>query len=39
MMVQPRHTAAEKYDNKGKDWYFRFDNDDKLSYKYILSII
>ena len=28
----------EKYDNDGKDWYFRFDDDDKMNYKYILSI-
>ena len=32
-----RHTTAEKYDNKGKGWYFRFD-DYKMSYKYILLI-
>ena len=33
-----RHTTAEKYDNNGKGWYFRFDDDNNMSYKYILSI-
>ena len=27
-----------KYDNNVKDWYFRFDDDKKISNKYILSI-
>ena len=32
-------TTKEKYDNNGKDWYFQFDDDDnKMLYKYILSI-
>ena len=28
----------EKYDNNGKGWYFWFDDDNNMSYKYILSI-
>ena len=32
--TQPR----KKYDNNGKGWYFRYDNDDKIGYKYILSL-
>ena len=32
------HTTTEKYDNNGKDWYLRFDYDNNMSYKYILSI-
>ena len=42
MMVQPHQAHKHgKYDTKGKGWYFRFDDDDddKMSYKYILSII
>ena len=27
-----------KYDNNGKGWYFRFDGDNNMSYKYIISI-
>ena len=35
---QIRHTTTEN-DNNGKGWYFRFDDDDNMvSYKYILSI-
>ena len=30
-----RHTTTEKYDNNGKCWYFRFDDDNKMSYEYI----
>ena len=33
-----RHTTTEKYDNSAKGWYFRFDDDNNTSYKYILSI-
>ena len=33
-----RHTTTEKYDNNGKGWYFRFDDDYNMSYRYILSI-
>ena len=33
-----RHTTTEKYDNNGKDGYFRFDGDNNMSYRYILSI-
>ena len=33
-----RHTATEKYDNSGKGEYFRFDDDNNMSYRYILSI-
>ena len=38
-MVQPPQTNTEKYDNdnNGKGRYFRFDDDNKMSYKYILS--
>ena len=28
----------EKYDNNGNGGYFRFDDDNKMSYRYILSI-
>ena len=28
----------EKYDNNGKVGYFRFDDDNNMSYRYILSI-
>ena len=28
----------DKYDNNGKGWYFRFDDENNMSYKYILSI-
>ena len=30
-----RHTATEKYDNNKKDWYFRFDYNNKMNYKYL----
>ena len=33
-----RHTTTEKYENNGKGGYFRFDDDNKMSYRYILSI-
>ena len=33
-----RHTTTEKYDDNGKGGYFRFDDDNKMGYKYILSI-
>ena len=33
-----RHTTTEKYDNNVKDWYFRFDDDNKMSKKFVLSI-
>ena len=37
MMAQPPQTHRHlKYNNNGKGWYFRFD-DDKMSYEYILS--
>ena len=29
----------EKYDNNGKDGYLRFDDDNNMSYRYILSIV
>ena len=39
MMVQsPQAHTYGKYDSNGKGWYFRFDYDNKMSYKYILSI-
>ena len=33
-----RHTTTEKYENNGKGGYFRFDDDNNMSYRYILSI-
>ena len=33
-----RHTTTEKYDNNGKGGYFRFGDDNNMSYRYILSI-
>ena len=33
-----RHITTEKYDNSGKGGYFRFDDDNNMSYRYILSI-
>ena len=37
MEVQPPRTHNHgKYDNNGKGIYFRFDDDTKVSYKYIL---
>ena len=33
-----RRTTAEKYENNEKGGYFRFDDDNKMSYRYILSI-
>ena len=33
-----RHTTTEKYENNGNGWYFWFDDDNKVNYKYILSI-
>ena len=29
-----RHTTMEKYDKNGKDGYFRFDDDNNLSYRH-----
>ena len=38
-MVQPPQAHNHgKYDSNGKNWYFRFDDDNKMSNKYILSI-
>ena len=34
-----RHITMETYDNTGKGWYLRFDYDNEMSYKCILSII
>ena len=34
----PRHTTTEKYDTNGKGGYSRFDYDNNMSYRYILSI-
>ena len=31
-------TTIERYDNNEKGWCLRFDDDDKVGYKYILSI-
>ena len=33
-----RHTTTEKYENNGKGGYFRFDDDNSISCRYILSI-
>ena len=30
-----RHMTTEKYDNNGKGWYFRFDNDNNMSYNIV----
>ena len=32
------YDATTISDNNGKDWYFWFDDDNKMRYKYILSI-
>ena len=32
------HTTTEKYYNNGKGEYFRFDDDNNMSFRYILSI-
>ena len=33
-----RHTTTEKYDNNGKGGYLRFDDDNNMSYRYIILI-
>ena len=33
-----RHTTTEKYENNWKGGYFRFHDDNNMSYRYILSI-
>ena len=33
-----RHTTTEKYDNDGKGGFFRFDDDNNMSYIHIFSI-
>ena len=33
-----RHTTMEKYDNNGKGWYIRYDDNNNMSYKCMLSI-
>ena len=33
-----RHITTEKYENNGKGGYLRFDYDNNMSYRYILSI-
>ena len=39
MMVQPPQAHNHrKYDNNGKSLYFRFDDDDTMSYNYIIEI-
>ena len=38
MMVEPPQALNCGKIWKQLDWYFRFDSDDKTSYKYILSI-
>ena len=39
MMVQPPQAHNhDKYDNNEEDRYFRFDDDDKMTNKYVLSI-
>ena len=32
------HNHGKKYDNNGAGGYFQFDDDNKMSYRYILSI-
>ena len=34
----PKQLTTEKYDDNGKGGYFRFDYDNNMSYRYILSI-
>ena len=38
MIVQPPQAHNHKNDNNGNDWYFRFDDDYEMNYKYISSI-
>ena len=39
MMVQPPQAHRRgKYDNNEKGWYFRYDGDNTMRYKYVLSI-
>ena len=39
MMIQPPQAHNHgKYGNYGKGWYFRFHDDNKMSYEYIISI-
>ena len=39
MKVQPTQAHKHgKYDNNGKVLYFRFDDENKMNYKYILTI-
>ena len=38
MVQQPQDTTTGQFDNNGKGGYFRFDYDNKMVYKYILSI-
>ena len=33
-----RHTTTEKYDINGEGGYIRFDDDNNMSYRYILSV-
>ena len=33
-----RRTTTEKYDNNGNGGYVRFDDDNNMSYRYIISI-
>ena len=37
MIVQPPQAHNHKNDNNGNDWYFRFDDDNEMNYKYIPS--
>ena len=34
-----RHTTADKYDKNGKDWYFQFDDDNKMSYIHMIFLV
>ena len=39
MMIQPPQAHNQgKYDNNGKYWYLRYDDDNKISNEHILSI-
>ena len=33
-----RYATTERHKNNGKGWYFWFEDDNRMSYKYILSI-
>ena len=38
MMVQPAQSHNREKNDSGKGWNFKFNDDNKMSYKYIPSI-